>query len=105
MKLIIAVFMIVITLNRIGRAQEIKTTDSVEIKKALDKETKAKKAYEEWLKFDWPNLKKFRDDIASNTGPGSKTEYSKDGAHHNMVGYKVMEPMVGAAIAKALEMK
>jgi len=257
LKLITAVFLIVFSLTRIAIAQEVKPTDSVEIKKAIEKEAKAKKAYEDWLKLDWPNLKKFRDDnakiglpaanenrvvfmgnsitigwinidpeffagkpyidrgisgqttpqmlirmradvinlkpkvvvilagtndIAGNTGPstnemiednlasmadlakangikpilcsilpvfdypwkpglkpydrileinkwmkdyasthgmiyldfyssmvddrpGTKTEYSKDGVHPNMAGYKVMEPLVEAAIAKALKMK
>jgi len=257
LKLIIGVFLIVLSLNRMAIAQEVKATDSVEIKKAIEKEAKAKKAYDEWLKLDWPNLKKFRDDntkvglpaanenrvvfmgnsitigwinidpgffagkpyidrgisgqttpqmlirmradvinlkpkvvvilagtndIAGNTGPstnemiednlasmadlakangikpilcsilpvydypwkpglkpydriieinkwmkdyasthgmlyldfyssmvddrpGTKTEYSKDGVHPNMAGYKVMEPLVEAAIAKALKMK
>ena len=257
LKLITIVFMIVFSMNRMAIAQVAKTTDSVEIKKAIEKDAKAKKAYEEWLKLDWPNLKKFRDDnakvglpaanenrivfmgnsitigwintdpgffagkpyidrgisgqttpqmlirmradvinlkpkvvvilagtndIAGNTGPstnemiednlasmadlakgngikpilcsilpvfdypwkpglkpydriievnkwmkdyasthgmiyldfyssmvddrpGTKTEYSKDGVHPNMAGYKIMEPLVEAAIAKALKMK
>lgn len=32
-----------------------------------------------------------------------KTEYTYDGVHPNLAGYKVMEPLVEAAIAKALE--
>ena len=64
LKLIIGVFLIVLSLNRMAIAQEVKATDSVEIKKAIEKEAKAKKAYEEWLKLDWPSLKKFRDDNA-----------------------------------------
>src|ERR1035437_2076887 len=63
-KLITAVFLIVFSFNRMAIAQVVNATDSVEIKKAIEKEAKAKKAYEEWLKLDWPNLKKFRDDNA-----------------------------------------
>jgi lysophospholipase L1-like esterase len=37
--------------------------------------------------------------------PGMKAELSKDGVHPNMAGYKIMEPLVEAAIAKALKMK
>ena len=33
---------------------------------------------------------------------GMKTEYSGDGVHPNEAGYKVMEPLVEEAIAKAL---
>ena len=62
LKGIIGLLLIVFSLNQIVLAQEVKPKDSVEIKKALEKELKAKKAYEEWLKLDWPNLKRFRDD-------------------------------------------
>jgi len=64
LKLFIGVLLMVFSLNRIAVAQEVKPTDSVEIKKAIEKDAKAKKAYEDWLKLDWPNLKKFRDDNA-----------------------------------------
>jgi lysophospholipase L1-like esterase len=64
LKLVIGVFLIVLSLNRMAIAQVAKPTDSVEIKKAIEKDAKAKKAYDEWLKLDWPNLKKFRDDNA-----------------------------------------
>jgi len=33
---------------------------------------------------------------------GMKAEYSKDGVHPNMEGYKIMEPLAEKAIAKAL---
>ena len=69
LKLITAVFLIVFSFNRMAIAQVAKATDSVEIKKAIEKEAKAKKAYEEWLKLDWPNLKKFRDDNAKVSLP------------------------------------
>ena len=61
-KLVFSLFFILLLMNRIAIAQEVKTTDSVEIKKALVKAAQDKKAYEDWLKLDWPNLKKFRDD-------------------------------------------
>ena len=64
LRLITGLILMFITLNRIATAQEVKTTDSVTIKKNLEKEAKAKKAYEEWLKLDWPNLKNFREDNA-----------------------------------------
>jgi len=64
LKLIICLSLVVISLNRIAIAQEVKTTDSVLIRKALEKEARDKKAYDEWLKLDWPNLKKFREDNA-----------------------------------------
>jgi len=72
LKLITAVFLIVFSFNRMAIAQVAKATDSVEIKKAIEKEAKAKKAYDEWLKLDWPNLKKFRDDNAKVGLPASK---------------------------------
>jgi len=62
LKLVIGLLLFSFLLNQIVLAQEVKSNDSIEIKKALEKEIKAKKAYEEWLKLDWPNLKRFRDD-------------------------------------------
>lgn len=37
-----------------------------------------------------------------NDEKGMKAEYSEDGVHPNITGYKVMEPLVETAIAKAL---
>lgn len=62
--LIGALLLVFLFSGRITMAQVAQTTDSVQIKKALEKEAKDKKAYEEWLKLDWPNLKKFREDNA-----------------------------------------
>lgn len=70
LKLIFGLFFIFLLMNRIAVAQEVKSIDSVEIKKALVKAAQDKKAYEDWLKLDWPNLKKFRDD---NTKVGLPT--------------------------------
>jgi len=36
---------------------------------------------------------------------GMKTELTTDGLHCNIDGYKVMEPLVQAAIAKAMQSK
>jgi lysophospholipase L1-like esterase len=71
LKLITAVFLIVFSFNRMAVAQVAKATDSVEIKKVIEKEAKAKKANEEWLKLDWPNIKRFRDDNAKVGLPAS----------------------------------
>lgn len=62
LKLVIGLFLIALSLNQITLAQDVKTIDSVNIKNALAKEVKEKKAYEEWLKQDWPNLKQFRNE-------------------------------------------
>jgi lysophospholipase L1-like esterase len=61
-KPIIGLFLFALFLNSIAIAQEVKSTDSIAIRIAIEKEAKAKKAYEDWLKLDWANLKKFRDD-------------------------------------------
>ncbi|HEX3007628.1 MAG TPA: SGNH/GDSL hydrolase family protein, partial [Bacteroidales bacterium] len=36
---------------------------------------------------------------------GLKAEYTRDGVHPNLAGYKVMEPLVESAIARALKSK
>ncbi|MEA4976271.1 MAG: GDSL-type esterase/lipase family protein, partial [Paludibacter sp.] len=40
-----------------------------------------------------------------NEQKGMKEAYSEDGVHPNLAGYKVMEPLVENAIAKALHKK
>jgi alpha-L-fucosidase len=36
---------------------------------------------------------------------GMKSEYSQDGVHPNIEGYRVMEPLVEDAITKAMQLK
>jgi len=60
-KLVTGLLLIALFIGRNAFAQEVKPTDSTEIKKAIEKQIKEKKAYEDWLKLDWPNLNKFRD--------------------------------------------
>lgn len=62
LKLAIALLLFTFSVGSIAIAQEVKTTDSTEIKKAIEKQIKEKKAYEDWLKLDWPNLNRFRSD-------------------------------------------
>lgn len=62
LKLAIALLLFTFSVGSIVVAQDVKTTDSTEIKKAIEKKIKEKKAYEDWLKLDWPNLKRFRAD-------------------------------------------
>ena len=61
LKLAIALLLFTFSINRIAIAQDVKNTDSAEIKKAAEKKLQEKKAYEEWQRLDWPNLKRFRD--------------------------------------------
>src|ERR1035437_4345986 len=62
LKLVIALLLFTFSVGSIAIAQEVKPTDSTEIKKAIEKQIQEKKAYEDWLKMDWPNLKRFRTD-------------------------------------------
>lgn len=62
LKCAISLLLFAFFISGITIAQEVKTTDSTEIKKAIEKKIKEKKAYEDWLKLDWPNLKRFRSD-------------------------------------------
>lgn len=64
LKLVIGFLFIALTLNQIALAQDVTTTESENIKKATEKELKEKKAYEEWLKLDWANLKAYGNDNA-----------------------------------------
>jgi len=41
----------------------------------------------------------------ANEQHGMKAELTRDGVHANLAGYKVMEPLVEAAIQKALKSK
>jgi lysophospholipase L1-like esterase len=62
LKLAIVLLLFTFSVSRIAIAQDVKNTDSTEMKKAVEKKLQEKKAYEEWLKLDWPNLKRFRND-------------------------------------------
>ncbi len=62
LKLAIALLLFTFSVGSFAIAQEVKSTDSAEIKKAIEKQIKEKKAYEDWLKIDWPNLKRFKAD-------------------------------------------
>ena len=64
LKLVIGFLFIALSLNQVALAQDVTTTESENIKKAAEKELKEKKAYEEWLKLDWPNLKAYGNENA-----------------------------------------
>jgi lysophospholipase L1-like esterase len=67
----------------------------------LNLKRKPNKKYKTYI---WPVLHFLIYELNSNR-PGMKTDFSKDGVHPNMAGYKVMEPLVEKAIVLALKMK